>query len=222
MSWGFERFSSFLIDRLAQSMPGLDAQLKMAPVDRLPDSLLKADFPEAKPSSVVLLVFPEQLQPKMVLIERNTYRGVHSGQMGLPGGKVDINDEGLEHTALRELKEELGIEREKIQIVGKLTPLYIPVSKFMVHPFVGLLKESPQFKPDPRELAGYITIHPSELIDARNQKLSKVNLGEGLSKTVPSYHLGDKVIWGATAMILGEFSELIKPFFSNNNSNSAH
>ena len=213
MSLGFESFSSFLIDRFTQSLPGSGAQLQMAPLDRPPESLLIPDLPDAKMSSVILLCFPEQNLPQLVLIERNTYPGIHSGQMGLPGGKQDDNDPNLEHTALRETHEELGIEREQIQLIGKLTPLYIPVSKFLVHPFVGLMKEKPEFRPDPREVSGYITLNLHDLTNEKLKKLSKVSVGNGFTKTVPSYVVSDKVVWGATAMILGEFSELIQPFF---------
>jgi 8-oxo-dGTP pyrophosphatase MutT (NUDIX family) len=217
MSLGFESFSEFLINRFKHSLPGAEAQLSMAPINRPPDTL-KAPFDtDAKISSVVLLIYPHLGQPNLVLIERNTYDGVHSGQMGLPGGKKEESDLDLASTALREAGEELGIVKHAVNLIGMLTPLYIPVSKFLVHPFIGLMNDTPTFTPDPREVAGFISVHPAVFVEPDYRALRKVSYGAGLSKEVPSFVIQEKVIWGATAMILGEFSEFIKPFFKNQN-----
>jgi len=218
MSLGFEGFSAYLINRFSLSLPGKSAQLAMAPVDRLPETLEIPNEPQAKISSVIILVFPVADEPGLVLIERNTYEGIHSAQMGLPGGKQEKDDKDLQFTALREANEELGIEHHKVNVVGKLTPLYIPVSKFVVHPYVGVMNDHPVFMPDPREVSAFITLHPKALIDRNNKKLSKVLIGNGMTKEVPSFVLNDKVVWGATAMILSEFSEIIKPYFISSHS----
>jgi 8-oxo-dGTP pyrophosphatase MutT (NUDIX family) len=215
MNGGFDSFSGFLVSQLRNALPGPQAQMSMAPVNRIPESLVPPPNTDARISSVLLLVYPQNAQPNFVLIERNTYDGVHSGQMGLPGGKKEAHDPDLQSTALRETQEEIGVQPHQVQLIGSLTPLFIPVSKFLVHPFVGILQETPVFKPDPREVASVFSVHPEWLLQPANRSISKVNLGNGLSRQVPAFVLHEKIIWGATAMILGEFSALIHPFYAN-------
>jgi 8-oxo-dGTP pyrophosphatase MutT (NUDIX family) len=141
-------------------------------------------------------------------MKRPDYDGAHSGQISFPGGKVETDDENLEQTALRETSEELGILKNKIQILGKLSPLKIQVSGFEVNPFVGFINEKPFWKPDPDEVAYLIEAPVTELLNPSISKIENWKL-HNTNVDVPFYKIENEKIWGATAMILSEFIEII-------------
>lgn len=142
-------------------------------------------------------------------MKRPEYEGSHSGQISLPGGKIEINDTSLAHTALRETNEELGISEENIQILGNLTSLKIQVSGFEVNPFVGFLKVKPLWKPDPNEVKYLIETPVNTLLDPSTTMVENRNL-HNKNIDVPFFYIRNEKIWGATAMILSEFVEIIK------------
>jgi hypothetical protein len=141
---------------------------------------------------------------------RPRYPGVHSGQISLPGGKVEPTDQDLAETALRESKEEIGVNPENIRLLGNLTNLYIPPSNFMVTPFVGYQSVRPVFKPDPSEVAEIIEVSLDSFLDNSIIRQKRMKLALGLTMKVPAYCIGSHVIWGATAMILSEFRVIIE------------
>jgi len=191
-------------DALAEPLPGEDAQYRMAPVSRLSREKYLELYDDHRTSSVMILLYPEEDgTTRIMLIRRQGNSGVHSGQIALPGGKEEHEDISLWHTASRETEEEIGVGSSLIRQAGKLTPLFIPVSKFMVHPFVGFTPFTPEFTADPREV--------NMLIPAGIDDLLKMSVQEKQIKTsygnirAPYYELNGHHIWGATAMILSEF-----------------
>jgi hypothetical protein len=114
-----------------------------------------------------------------------------------------------EQTALREAEEEIGVKRNDVQILGQLTELYIPPSNFLVHPFVGAINYSPVFFPQAAEVAEVVEIKIDDLADVRFRGEKKITLSNGNTVQTPYYGLKGKTVWGATAMIISEFLEVV-------------
>lgn len=204
------KFSELLSKRLSGELPGLDKQLLMAPNNRENEIRKGLHNPGAIKSSVLILIFPHDGLLKTVVMLRPSYNGVHSGQISLPGGKWEITDVDMAATALRETQEEIGVEPSTISLVGALSPLYIPPSNYIVFPFIGLADSKPNFLTDSVEVQELIEINLEDLIDKNNSTIRKVSLNDGTSFEVPCYAFGEVIIWGATAMILSEFVELLQ------------
>lgn len=196
---------ALLEKKLAIPLPGLEAQELMAPSfrnDYNPDKNLLSQ------SGVLLLLYPKENIPHFVLMKRSSKLRTHSGQISLPGGKKDEGDTSYYHTAIRETFEELGIADNYITLLGELTPLYIPVSNFMVNPFVAYAKEPLVFVPNADEVEEVLEIPVSWLLDEKSiTEESWENSGKFFRR--PFFAIGKHKIWGATAMILSEFRELI-------------
>ena len=141
-------------------------------------------------------------------MKRNQYDGPHSGQISLPGGKKDEEDKTLLQTALRETFEEIGIDASKSFITPPLTPLHIPVSGFVVHPFIAVLDYSPVFIPDKNEVEYLIEVPLHELNNPSALKMKSM-LIKKTEVNVPYFDIQGEVIWGATAMILNELLSII-------------
>lgn len=191
-----------------EQIPGWEAQKVMSPPDRVKLIDKNKDiFKEAKIAAVLLLLYQEDNRLKLPVFLRQSYKGVHSNQIGFPGGKVEKKDLNLQATAIRESKEEIGATPENIEILGKLTQLYIPPSNFMVHPFVGIYNSKPDFTPCDFEVKEIITI---DLIDfISNTQTTTISLSK--QRTAPAFELENGMkIWGATAMILNEFSVFVR------------
>jgi 8-oxo-dGTP pyrophosphatase MutT (NUDIX family) len=190
------------IDILRQKLPGEEAQLRMSPSFR-------GEFNEQKDpveAAVLALFYVSKGNTYLVFIKRNEYDGPHSAQVSFPGGAREPVDKALEETALRETREEMGI-KGRIEILGALTPLHIPVSNFMVYPYVGWIKEAPLFRPDPTEVQYVIEAPLSTLLDPGNIR-SETLKHHGQSMEVPFYMVRNEKIWGATAMMLSEILQL--------------
>ena len=190
------------IEVLSRKLPGEQAQLRMAPAFRgqvsSPEKPLEA--------AVLALLYPSDGQLHLVFIKRNEYDGPHSGQISFPGGAREAGDLSLKETALREAREEVGING-RIEVVGSLTPLHIPVSNFMVYPYVGWMKETPVFHPDPSEVQYVVEAPLNTLLDPSNCD-SETLFHHGIPIEAPYYRVGEEKIWGATAMILCELLQL--------------
>lgn len=204
----FEALISGINERLAFPLPGNVAQVRMSSIRRIAELARKEPKDYVK-SSVLILLYPSGDEICFVVILRPDYNGVHSGQISLPGGKFEDSDKSLQFTALREVYEEIGVAPEQIQILGQLTDLYIPPSNFMVTPFIGFTRSRPRFEADPSEVAKIIEIRLSELSNRNNIKNRKVRIIFGLWIKVPCWVIDGNIIWGATAMILSEFQELL-------------
>ena len=195
---------------LAKDLPGREAQLKMSPlpVDWRRFSL---DAPAtAKKSAVLLLFYPEESGVFFPLIKRPSYPGAHSGQVSFPGGKVEPNDPDLVFTALREAEEEIGIDAGKVEVLGRLTDLYIPTSNFLVSPVLGFLDEKPRFVPEVREVERIIPTAISTVGQPQVRQRTMIPIGEGIQLETPYFALDGEVVWGATAMILSELLQLLE------------
>jgi len=188
---------------LQEKLPGQGSQIKMSPQVRLEN---KHDF--YRNAAVMILLYQVGEKWHFVLMKRPEYKGAHSNQISLPGGINEDIDPDLKTTALRETREELGIDDSLIQVLGGLTKLHIPVSGIEVSPFVGVYPEQPVFNPDPSEVSYLIEVLLADLLSPEN---IRENIMTILSKPVkvPYFHLKEEQVWGATAMILSEFSDVI-------------
>lgn len=205
-------FVNHIRERLSGPLPGQAAQLKMTFAWRAEQLRLNPNPPaDARVACVMLLLWPNASDWHTVLIQRTLNpNDRHSGQVSFPGGRHEEADENLSYTALREAEEEVGVPASRIELLGRLTELYIPVSNFVVHPFVGLLPESPSFLPQPGEVESILTPPIRHFQDEQNKSTRELIVGTGaLLKDVPCYVVEEKAVWGATAMILSEFMELI-------------
>ncbi len=120
---------------------------------------LDIDKKNPKQAAVLAVFYPgKEGETRFVLILRKTYKGVHSNQVGFPGGRVEEHDRDLAHTALRETEEEVGIPQYEVEIVREMTRLYIPPSNFWVHPFMGVMKKTPVLVPQEEEVEAVLEI----------------------------------------------------------------
>lgn len=202
-------FLSKLKQQLQLPLPGIEVQWEMAHVNReklKPQDLNPTQF---KSSAVLLLLIEKENGFFIPLTERHTYNGAHSGQISFPGGKFDETDETLEQTALRECYEEIGL-RDNIEILGQLTPIYIPVSKFMVQPFVSVLKQTEiNYNINTTEVKSIIELPLKHLVFPELVKETFVEPAPGYKFKTPYFDVEGKIVWGATAMILNEFKHLL-------------
>lgn len=208
----FQEFNNKISNLKKIELPGVAAQHKLAPILRI-EELEKIDFSTAKANKagVLALFYPNNLQlTHLVLILRKTYKGVHSNQIGFPGGRVEAYDKNLKHTALRETEEEVGIPREEVRIVKKLTKLYIPPSSFWVHPYVGIIDRTPTFKLQENEVERILEVDINHFLDEKNLISQKLSTSYARDIEVPAFSLNGHVVWGATAMMLSELKELLK------------
>jgi 8-oxo-dGTP pyrophosphatase MutT (NUDIX family) len=187
---------------LFQELPGEKAHLRMSPSfrggSRQPDEPARA--------GVLVLLYPSGDDLCLIFIKRNEYDGPHSAQVSFPGGAWEASDGSLANTALRETREELGIA-DQIDILGELTPLHIPVSNFMVFPFLGWMERRPEFHPDSSEVQYVIEASLKELLDPANSQ-SEIIFHHNRQIEAPFYLAGKEKIWGATAMMLSEVLQL--------------
>jgi 8-oxo-dGTP pyrophosphatase MutT (NUDIX family) len=204
-----EILSKKLKYRLSLPLPGLEAQLRMAHADRRRNMIHYKIPDDAKIGAVLILLFEDEQKIKTVLIQRPQYEGVHGGQVAFPGGKIEP-DETLDQAALREAEEEVGVISKDIKLLGKLTELFIPPSNFLVHPFVGSIEYKPGFQPQQEEVEGIIEVNLDYLLDESRISEKEIILSSGLQLRTPYYDLNGKTVWGATAMMISEFAQILR------------
>ncbi len=159
--------------------------------------------PPPKQAAVLALMTGEDGQLRVVLTRRTDRLNGHRGQMSFPGGRRDAGDRDFAHTALRETGEELGIDPSGVDLLGALTPIYIPPSHFDVFPYVGYQRVLPPLMPNPAEVAAVYPVALAALFDAANRTTAQIETVGG-TRAVPAYVLGGQIVWGATAVILCE------------------
>lgn len=162
-------------------------------------------------SAVLILLFPDGQDIKTIFIQRNIYDGVHSGQIAFPGGRYEIFDENLVNTALRETEEEVGVPQKDVNPIGHLTEIYIPPSNFDVLPVIGWTPKTPRIKIDPIEVSSAFCVSLSALLDPASKSMKEILMATEQRLEVPCFVINGKIIWGATSMILNEFTEIVSP-----------
>ena len=208
----FSIFNKQIVKITKLDLPGETSHYKMAPIERLKE-LTKQSLKKnkAKRASVMVLFYPNKAgETHLALILRKTYKGVHSAQVGFPGGRQEVSDLSSKHTALRETQEEIGVLQEDIRVLKKLTQIYIPPSNFFVEPFIGTCDKTPQFVLQQTEVEALIEVKISDLLDDGIYCTRRLSTSYATDIEVPAYILNTHVVWGATAMMLSEVRELLK------------
>ncbi len=190
-------------------LPGTAAQAELSGFGR---SRVKKPK-NAKTAAVLLHIFPDQAgQHRMCFIKRASRypSDPHAGQISFPGGQQESQDATYWDTALREAREEVGISPQKTKKIGALSTLYIPVSNFLVYPFLSFADESPEFQLQETEVDAIITPKISEIIDESSLQYREIAVGKDrVLPDVPHFYLEKNIVWGATAMILNEFKAAV-------------
>ncbi len=196
---------------LTRDLPGAAAQYRMAPGYRSQQAREGIRWREA---AVLVLLYPKTGQLYFPLTLRPDDLPHHKGQVSLPGGARE-GDETLSSTALRETREELGVEEDRVTVLGALSPLEVPPSGFRIQPFVGSLPFEPLFAPAKGEVSELIETPLVSLLDPARLRSENRNF-DGKTWAVPYYEIGSHIVWGATAMILAEFAALLQSELSSN------
>ncbi len=207
----FHEFEKRIVKVTKMELPGETVQLKMAPVDHLRELKAEArNIGNARQAGVMALFYPTiELQTNLILILRKTYKGVHSAQVGFPGGKLDKVDTSIQDAALRETEEEVGVPREAISVLKKLTEIYIPPSNFFVQPFLGITPKTPIFIPEEKEVEALIEVDLNAFMDNSCITTRVLTTSYATELEVPAFKLNGHIVWGATAMMLNEVRELL-------------
>lgn len=199
--------------KLAGALPGTESHLKMAPTHRAEELKEAASKIEAARKSAVMILFfrDENQELRMIVIRRSEYVGVHSGQIAFPGGRFEEEDGDVEITALREVEEEIGIPREKIELLGRLSDIYVPPSNFLISVFVGHLNEKPQYSIQEREVSEVIEIpfrdfYQSDIVKQKEFFVRSQNA----SSYAPYFDVTNAEIWGASAMVISELLDVLQ------------
>lgn len=214
----FQYFLKFIPDLVQAPLSGEASHEKMMPLERK-ELLAKMNLKGNKPreAAVTMLFYPKDNKTYLVLIVRNSYNGIHSAQIAFPGGKFEPEDADFQTTALRETKEEIGISRDKIEIIKAFSSVYIPPSNFMVYPFLGISREELDFIPDPIEVAAIIELPLS--VFRNDSILTFENLSTSYASfiKVPAFRLDEHIVWGATAMMLSELRDVLNAVLVDEN-----
>lgn len=207
----FQDFLNCIPKLECEILPGEEAHMLMTPPERA-DIMKTLDVEKVNPrkAAVMMLFYPRNDKTNIVLILRNSYKGVHSSQIAFPGGKVEDYDASMMHTALRETHEEIGIAPNQITVIRPFSEVYIPPSNFMVSPFLGYSSETLLFNPDPEEVAGIIEFPIEHFLDDTIVVNQKMDTAYSKSIIVPSFKIYEHFVWGATAMMLSELKETLK------------
>jgi 8-oxo-dGTP pyrophosphatase MutT (NUDIX family) len=197
---------AFLRQALSAPLPGPEAQRRFAPVP------IPAGWgPELRPATaraagVLLLVYPSARGLAIPLTVRHAHLPQHGGQVSLPGGAADAG-ESPRDAALREAREEIGVPPGGVRVIGALSTVWIAVSNFVVYPYLAVTDEAPVFEPHPGEVEAMLDVPLAEVFDrSRLRWTTRTGSGGRGPVTVPYFDLASRVVWGATAMILGEFA----------------
>ncbi len=207
----FQDFLKQIPKLINAELPANNAHYKMAPLERI-RSFDAAEIEKKNPktAAVMMLFYPKNRKTHLVLIVRNSYEGVHSGQIAFPGGKFEPKDQTFENTALRETHEEIGVHPEMMEIIRAFTNLYIPPSNFMVYPFMGICREEVIFIPDSNEVATIIELPLSEFLSDEIIINTTMTTSYAENSVIPAFKVNEHIVWGATAMMLSELKEVLK------------
>lgn len=208
----FSEFKNRIVKIEKMELPGEQFHLKMAPIERLQALKKQArDTKTAKNAAVLALFYPSETnETYFVLILRKTYKGVHSAQVGFPGGKWEEGDVDYQATALRETEEEVGVPKNSINVHKKLSEIYIPPSNFFVQPYLGTINKKPRFILQEEEVEAIIEVPLKEFMEDAVKITKRLATSYAKEIEVPAFLLQNNVVWGATAMMLNEVREMLK------------
>ena len=201
-------FIHYIQNSLSLPLPGERSHREMLSAQRMKELNTFTHISPPVNSAVLIMLYKKNNEWYIPFIKRAIDNHIHSGQIALPGGKVEPSDKNLQMTALRETFEEIGIPQEDIAILGELTPLYIPPSNYQVYPFIGYCSNpNPIFKPDNKEVHHIIHIPVKQFSEPGIRQDRDFNVKQ-LHFSSPCFEIENDVIWGATAMIINEFLAL--------------
>jgi 8-oxo-dGTP pyrophosphatase MutT (NUDIX family) len=193
-------------------LPGEDSHYKMAPELRVEElKRLNVNKDKARKAAVLSLFYPDKNNhTNLLLILRKTYKGIHSNQIGFPGGKAEKEDASILATALRETHEEVGVLPIHVKVIKKLTEIYIPPSNFEVQPFIGLYENPLPFLKEEKEVEEIVEVSLTDFMDDSLVMNEILTTSYAKNIGVPAFKLNGYTVWGATAMMLSEVKDLLK------------
>jgi 8-oxo-dGTP pyrophosphatase MutT (NUDIX family) len=194
---------------LLEDLPGEAAQFRMAPLARKRISEMPLGDASIRRAAVMIPLFRSGEKDCLLLTVRSTYEGVHSGQVSFPGGKFDENEIDPINVALREMEEEVGIGADQVQIIGKLSPLYIPVSKMHVQPVIAWVRDA-NWMASKYEVAQLLEVPIHHFLQPNVIKKKSMEFSPGKPVDVPYFDIQGHVVWGATAMIISELLSVLE------------
>jgi 8-oxo-dGTP pyrophosphatase MutT (NUDIX family) len=203
-----KEFILALRQKLKRELPGYSAQKKMEPPLR---NTFDLDSSKAKKAATILILYFEK-EWKFILIKRSSHPlDKHKGQISFPGGSLE-KGESSELAAIREAEEEIGVHPTQLEILGKLTDLFIPISNFKVSPYVAIGDISiDKLIKQESEVAEILTFSLKEFLSDQSVEYHTMTMANGfVLKEVPVFKIKNSVIWGATAMMLSEFKQIVK------------
>lgn len=207
----FDDFCKLLIKIENLPLPGQESHYKMEPEVRRKwreADMVKDSTP--KEAAVMALFYPNSnRETQLLLILRKTYKGVHSNQIGFPGGKVENSDINLKHTALRETFEEVGVPEIEVTVLKELTKVYIPPSNFIVQPYIGLYENPKPFRIQEAEVEDLVEVNLIDFLNDGNKIEQRLSTSYAQDILVPAFKLNGYTVWGATAMMLNEIKDLL-------------
>ena len=190
----------------AAALPGADAHRRLAPQPR--PGWRPGEVPDrATPAAALVLLYPLDDAPHVLLTVRAGRLGKHAGQVSFPGGLID-HGESIEAAALREAFEEVGLDRAMVRVVGALSPLYITVSNYAIHPVAGIADATPRLRRSAAEVARLLPVPLADLADPLNLRRG-TRWRDDLHCDVPYFEVRNERVWGATAMVLAELLAML-------------
>lgn len=196
-----------LRERLSGTLPGIEAQMRFSPSPPHPGWRAGHYPADARLAAALLLLYPAASGVALPLTVRASDLPRHAGQISLPGGAID-EGETLAQAALREAAEEIAVDPAAVRVLGELTPVHVLVSGFTLHPVVGITDRRPDFEPAPYEVAEVLEVSLADLRDASRIRTA-TRVREGVAIEYPYFDLLGHQVWGATAMVLGEFITML-------------
>lgn len=198
-----------LKERLKHNLPGSAAH---APLRATPTGLVRPKFEHKsppRPGSVLILLYPDHGQIRFPLTQRQDYPGAHGGQVSLPGGKAEPGEDYLT-TALREAQEEIGVNKDDLTVIGRLTDFFVVPSNYLITPVVAVTKTKPMFRPDPVEVARILEGNLGDLLKSDAIQTKEIVAAKIYPMIAPHFEIEGEVVWGATAMMLNELRMVLQ------------
>ena len=202
----------YLEDRLAQELPGDNAHQQMMAQPIGQRFKMEYEKPPRK-GAVMIVLYPDEGKIYFPLMQRPPYQGIHGGQVSLPGGKMEDSDDSLIETAIRETFEEIGVKISDNNVIGSLSDLNVTACNFIVKPVISVLDKKPDFVKDPREVEAIFKAEVQDLIHPQTLQEKELTVAQTVRLKAPFFDIEERVVWGATAMILSEFVEILKEHY---------